>query len=101
MRSRVVAVVVAVVALLSGATAPAGASLHGQRDGDRHPYVGVVTNLGGYCSGFAITDTLVITAGHCYPTGKRVYVTFASADLSVDNPPPFQTGIVNRDPEFC
>jgi Trypsin len=101
MRSRCVAVVVAVLALLLLPAAPAGAILNGQPDGDRHPYVGVVTNLKGYCSGFAITETLFVTAGHCYPTGKRVYVTFASADLSVDNPPPFQTGVVHRDPEFC
>lgn len=70
--------VAALVALLIPMNA--AAILDGERDDDRHPYVvhlvihqttrdgltGAVIGKGtGFCTGFAVSPTLVVTAGHC------------------------------------
>ena len=66
-----VAGLLAVVVLLLGVVAPAGAITYGEPDGDEHPYVGLV---GFYdasgewiwrCSGTLISPTILLTAGHC------------------------------------
>lgn len=64
----------------------AAAILDGERDDDRHPYVvhlvsyettregatGAVVGVAkGFCSGFAVSPTLVVTAGHCTEAEQR------------------------------
>jgi secreted trypsin-like serine protease len=62
---------VATLALVIGATAPAGAITDGTLDGNGHPYVGlmVAKNAAGTplwrCSGTLLSSRLFLTAGHC------------------------------------
>lgn len=80
--------VVAVVLVLT--LVPIGLSsavTHGEPDGEGHPYVGLVLfydEAGDYmwrCTGTLMSDTIVMTAGHCVsgPTSAKV---FFDADLS-------------------
>jgi secreted trypsin-like serine protease len=66
------ATVVLLAAALSVCTVfEAGAIRYGQRDGDAHPYVGLLYSfvsdeVGGYiCSGTLISPTVFLTAAHC------------------------------------
>ncbi len=66
---------------LQGFTAPAGAIIQGQPDGNRHPYVGMAFNDQFLCSGSMITSTVFLTAGHCTELFKdaslgQTWVTF-------------------------
>jgi hypothetical protein len=62
---------VAAVALVLGAAAPAGAVTDGSLDGNDHPYVGLMVaqdadgNPLWRCSGTLISSTVFLTAGHC------------------------------------
>lgn len=44
----------------------AGAILGGQSDGDGHPYVGLVTNNAVTCTGALVSQTVMLTAAHCF-----------------------------------
>ena len=48
---------------------PASAILNGVLDSGRHPYVGIVFNADGFCSGSAVSPTVVVTAAHCVTAG--------------------------------
>ncbi|CAA9275939.1 MAG: hypothetical protein AVDCRST_MAG93-2891, partial [uncultured Chloroflexia bacterium] len=50
------------LALIFGPLGTAHAVLNGEPDGDRHPYVGLVTDLAFVCSGSLISPTVFITA---------------------------------------
>lgn len=62
---------VATVALVLGASAPAGAITDGTLDGDGHPYVGLMVAQDATgkplwrCSGTLLSPTVYLTAGHC------------------------------------
>ncbi|KRF45949.1 serine protease [Terrabacter sp. Soil811] len=62
---------VATLALLLGASAPAGAVTNGTLDGNGHPYVGLMVaqdaagNPLWRCSGTLLSPTVYLTAGHC------------------------------------
>jgi hypothetical protein len=93
------ALLVAALALLPIRTAKA--ILNGQPDGDRHPYVGLVTDFNFVCSGTAISPNLFVTAAHCFDTpGQEVVVTFDAEGLFAENPA-FVTGHWFPNPEFC
>ncbi|HLE22811.1 MAG TPA: trypsin-like serine protease [Anaerolineales bacterium] len=69
MRKRIL-MLLGVLVLLAITVVPALAITNGQPDGDAHPYVGLaVFDVGGSpshrCSASLITDTVVLTAGHC------------------------------------
>lgn len=49
---------------------PASAILNGTLDAGRHPYVGIVFNADGFCSGSAVSSTVVVTAAHCVTGGQ-------------------------------
>lgn len=90
--------VAAVLTLLSFSTAHA--ILNGEPDGDRHPYVGLVTNGGAVCSGSLISPMVFITAAHCFgASGEKVYVTF-DPDGAFGTAP-YYIGTFYPDPRFC
>lgn len=68
---RKVLVVLTVVALLAVTVVPALAITDGERDGEGHPYVGLMVAQDGSgnplwrCSGTLLSPTLFLTAGHC------------------------------------
>ena len=68
--------------------ASASAVIHGEPDGDAHPYVGVIFNVDTFCSGTLLSPTVFLTAGHCTVLfeGTETYVTFESEP--VVNPDP-------------
>lgn len=77
-----VAIVLAVIAGMIGAT-PAYAITGGQPDGGGHPQVGLIIDwtTRSICSGTLISETVVLTAGHCtieYGATSNVVVTFDS-----------------------
>lgn len=90
-----------IVAFLLGlAVASVGiayAITNGEPDGDRHPYVGLVLGPPWACSGAAISESVLVTAAHCFDVpGQVVLVTF-------DPEPPFSwhTGVWHPHPQFC
>ncbi len=69
-------VVLCAVGLLVTTALPANAILNGEPDGDQHPYVAIVYNNSLYCSGAAISSTVVLTAAHCLGSNNEFYVSF-------------------------
>ena len=76
---------VATLALVLGATAPAGAVTDGTLDGNGHPYVGlmVAQKADGTplwrCSGTLLSSTVFLTAGHCTESpAAHVEIWFAA-----------------------
>jgi secreted trypsin-like serine protease len=78
--------------------APAWAVVGGNPD-TTHPYVGIVVDPTAVCSGTLIAPKLVVTAGHCFPNGDNVFVSFAQhpANLNTTGIP----GVVHVDPQYC
>ena len=83
--------------------APAGAIINGQPDGNRHPYVGLVTDFNFVCSGALISPTIFITAAHCFETsGQEVFITFnPDGVFSETFEQDLVTGHWYPDPAFC
>jgi len=89
-------VTLATLTLLTGVlAAPVSAITHGQKDGNGHPFVGLMTAIDedGFalwrCTGTLIAPTLFLTAGHC--------VEAPAAHIEIW----FSSGPVNTDPEFA
>ena len=80
----------------------AQAIINGQPDGNRHPYVGLVTDEEYVCSGAAISPKVFITAAHCFDKpGQEVSVTFDPDGFYGEKESVFHTGTWYPDPEFC
>jgi hypothetical protein len=82
------------------AAGPATAITNGEPDGDRHPYVGLVTDGTYTCSGALISPTVFVTAAHCFDVaGQEVSVTVDSGGKVDDSM--FVSGTWFPDPQFC
>ena len=92
--------VVLIVAL--AAVTSVAAITNGRPDGEGHPYVGVVTNQAqtNFCSGFAISPNVLVTAGHCFEDGEIVLVTFDTSPAGA-GPQDLFVGIFYRHPAYC
>jgi V8-like Glu-specific endopeptidase len=68
---KLVTLLAAAAAVLAIGIVPAGAITHGELDGNRHPYVGLMVaqdasgNPLWRCSGTLLSSTVFLTAGHC------------------------------------
>ena len=104
MKTRLLLLLLSVLALFTAITMPAAAVIGGQPDGNRHPYsVMVLWENNYYCSGTLISPTVVLTAGHCtdvfsneVPEGTSIMVSFderpeLTADWFVVNPDDWST----------
>jgi Trypsin len=105
MRKRVIlpalAVMVAVVAAVLTLSPASKAVTGGQPDGNRHPYVGLVTDQEQVCSGSLVSPTRFITAAHCFSTsGQQVQVTIHPDGPFASNPG-FAQGRWFPHPDFC
>jgi hypothetical protein len=66
MRRLLLAPLLAVALVFTALVAPVGAITGGQPDGNNHPQVGLLLVPGiTFCSGTLISDTTILTAGHC------------------------------------
>ena len=89
---------VLVVALC--AVAPASAIVGGSSDGNAHPYVGLVRDGTGACSGTLVSRTVFVTAAHCFADSAAVLVSFDPAGFSNPSRTEF-SGTFHADPQFC
>jgi Trypsin len=91
-------------AALLGLPGSALAILGGQADGDAHPYVAFVGQLGAprnACTGTLVAPTVVVTAAHCGTTpGEPMAVIFGENRRAVP-PSEWHFGSFQPDPEFC
>jgi len=102
MRSKLIASLT--IAGLLAAVAPVVTVTNGQPDGNGHPYVGLAIQAapgGGFflCSGSALSDTVFLTAAHCFDPDLPVLVTYKTAPpfLLAD----FTVGTFHPHPEWC
>jgi hypothetical protein len=91
---KLIAFAAVLVTTLVVAIAPAGAVTDGEPDGDRHPYVGLVTfydSEGVYlwrCSATLLSSTVLLTAGHCTEDpAVSAQVWFDSGPIEAGNYP--------------
>jgi len=97
---RTLAILGMLSALVLGSATGAQAVLHGQPDGNDHPYVGLVTDQEFVCSGALISPTVFITAAHCFEEpGQEVEVTVDPDGFAEDSV--FVSGTWYPDPQFC
>jgi hypothetical protein len=93
--------------LLLGTQGTALAVTNGEPDGNRHPYVGVaiqfIPDMPGFvnvCSGSALSDTVFLTAAHCFDPSLPVYVSYKSGPpFSLAND--FTEGTFHPHPDWC
>lgn len=81
--SRPLAVIGAAATLIAGTALGAAAITGGQRDGDQHPNVALITSYAGgrlsTCTATLVSPTVLLTAGHCTAgVSGRVGATFES-----------------------
>jgi secreted trypsin-like serine protease len=89
-------------ATVLGASGVAQAILNGQPDGNRHPYVGLVTANEFVCSGALIAPRVFVTAAHCFEKpGQRVKVTVDPDGFYGEEPSAFHAGNWYPNPDFC
>ena len=87
MRTKTLATILAVVAILMLAIVPVGAVTDGELDGNGHPYVGLMVaqdadgNPLWRCSGTMISPTVFLTAGHCTETPAAHAEIWFDADV--------------------
>jgi len=92
--------VMALCGLLFGTAGAAEAILHGQPDGDAHPYVGMVSDGRFVCTGALVAPTVVVTGAHCFDeAGQNVSVTFDPQGFAVSSE--FLSGTWYPDPDYC
>ena len=83
---------VAALALVLGASAPAGAVTDGTLDGNGHPYVGLMVaqdaagNPLWRCSGTLLSSTVFLTAGHCTEAPAAHVEIWFQADVENGRP---------------
>ena len=87
--------------------APTWAVTNGQPDNNGHPFVGVaiqpIPDMPGFvsvCSGSALSDTVFLTAAHCFDPAAPVFVSYKSGPpftLATD----FTSGTFTTDPDWC
>jgi hypothetical protein len=93
---------VVVLAFVLAPLNTAYAVLDGEPDGNRHPYVGLVTDNNFVCSGALLAPTVFLTAAHCFEDPQQeVFVTFDPDGFYGDEPSAFYAGTWYPDPEFC
>jgi len=94
--------VLASLAVLLLAAAPAGAVIGGTPDRDAHPYVGFAYNptTDTICSGSLISPTLFVTAAHCV-AGDGDFVFVTTHPEAIPGHPSFVPGIAHVHPDFC
>lgn len=98
------------IALLAALAAPASGITNGTPDGGEHPYVGlVVFDVGGQpshrCSASLLTETVVLTAGHCTVGTSAARIWF-DEDVQSNAEYPFSgatsyDGIAHTNPDFA
>jgi Trypsin len=91
---KLLALLAALASTLVIGIVPAGAITNGEPDGERHPYVGLVTfydSEGAYlwrCSATLISSTVLLTAGHCTePPAVSAQVWFDAGPIEAGNYP--------------
>jgi secreted trypsin-like serine protease len=96
------------VVLALSLTVTAQAVTGGQPDGNAHPWVGLVRDQNGFCSGTLLAPTVFLTAAHCFdptsagPPAARVFVSFAPGPIPPGvTDPSFVGGTWYPDPQFC
>jgi hypothetical protein len=98
--------------LLAGGAVGAQAVTNGVPDGNRHPYVGLLYFTDGQsywrCTGSLLTQTVVLTAGHCTDGATQAWVSFDThverGSLPIDEflaTGLFVTGTPHTHPDFC
>jgi hypothetical protein len=102
MRTKLIATLT--IAGLVATVAPVITVTNGQPDGNAHPYVGLAIQAapgGGFfvCSGSALSETVFLTAAHCFDPELPVLVSYKSA-------PPFTAadftvGSFHPHPDWC
>jgi hypothetical protein len=112
-RSSIVLTLVLIAAL--ALVVPAAAITNGQPDGTDHPYVGLIVfdvlNSDGVqvpshrCSASLLTDTVVLTAGHCTDGTVAARIWF-DEDVQSNTEYPFSgttsyDGVPHTNPDFC
>jgi hypothetical protein len=90
-----------VTVMLLSMAGTSSAILNGEPDGGRHPYVGIAIQPaegGGYwvCSASALSNTVVLTASHCFEPGITVSVSFTEG-----SPRKWIDGTVYNHPGWC
>jgi Trypsin len=91
-------------AALLGLPTSALAILGGQADGDAHPYVAFVGQLGAprnACTGTLVAPTVVVTAAHCGTTRGEPMAVIFGENRRVVPPSEWYLGSFRPDPEFC